>query len=506
MLEGKKVATTLGDMSAVMNIFSVQTPPAPKQSDGSGPVSAEAQAEFEEAFRQGYYVAIATTVVQAQAANPRPQLRLVKMVVRARGECLFKAVCCVRDADAAACRDTVIDLLASKWGRPCSAGVARRGHVSCTVGKALQAEHGRTFKGGAEWAAWMRKSNAAGGVPWSTTVEIQELANLLSAIIRVLVPTRDKGLALRDCYFPSGGPTMPTIDILYACGHFDGLAPLDSLSPKLAGKAMALSESAWDVARLAAAAASIGFLASLGLANLAEESAGGPAQLAALALAAAEAEAARALEADAVPLEFVRDIAVGLVSQEVGRDSSDAIALLADSARLSRAVSAFLAPAAADSAAVEEADGIPELVADGDEDATPVSPAAVAAAAEGRAGGSRVADVEVRHPPTRLLPRHLFPSQAHPSHALDGPALVMLPGPGAGGRCGGATRTPRPAAACPQASRSNLPPHLPWSDPVSPLPPLPFLSTWHVCAGGRVRVVSPRQRTRVPRIRFARGP
>jgi hypothetical protein len=514
-LEGKKVASTLGDMSAVLNILSVQTPPAPKQSDGSGPVSAEAQAEFEEAYRLGYSVAIATTVVKAQEDNPRPRLRLIKFNVHARGECLFKAVRFMRDEDPAACRETVIDNIASMWNEPCSAGVAWRGHVSRTVGEALQEEHGRTFKDGAEWAAWMRTRNASGGVPWSTAVEIQELANLLSAIIRVWIPTRDGGLALRDYFFPSGGPTTPIIDIFYACGHFDGLVPLDSLSPDHAGKAMAVSESAWDEARLAAAAASIGFLAGLGLANLAEESAGGPAQLEALARAAAEAEVARALEAGAVPHEVARDMAVGIVAKEAGSAPSKAVALLADGARLRRAVSAFLVPATADSAAVE-ADVIPELVSDDDDDID--APAAVPAAFAGRA-----ADVEVRHPPPLLLPHPFSRSKAHPSPGFDGPAPVKLPDL----RCTRAWQERRSYNDTSLSSRvQSSPPSIHPASPASPvrsrpavvslppplLPRLPKLTIWHVCALRRRRVkrlyqvVLPRRRTRVPRIRLARGP
>jgi hypothetical protein len=317
----------------------------------------------------------------------------------------------------------------------------------------------------------MRTRNASGGVPWSTAVEIQELANLLSAIIRVWIPTRDGGLALRDYLFPSGGPTTPIIDIFYACGHFDGLVPLDSLSPDHAGKAMAVSESAWDEARLAAAAAAIGFLAGLGLANLAEESAGGPAQLEALARAAAEAEVARALEARAVPHDVARDMAVGIVAKEAGSAPSDAVALLADGARLPRAVSAFLVPATADSAAVE-ADGIPpELVSDDDDNID--APAAVPAAFAGHA-----ADVEVHHPPP-----FSFPTPSRGQRRIPAPGSTARPLSSSPtcdervrGRSGGATTTPRSVVACSQAlRRSILPPQLPRSDPVPPLSPFHHL-------------------------------
>jgi hypothetical protein len=301
------------------------------------------------AYRRGYSVAIAASVVAAQAGTQRPQVQFVVRKAKGRGACLFHASSIGRGSVPEVQRNAVINGLKLKWRAPCPAGVARRGHATTrTVGDALEAEHGRAFADGDEYATWMRTRDAAGSVPWSTTVEIQASSRLESALINIWALARDGGLALNDVFHPPGAPTTPPIDLLFACGHFDRLLRLDSLSPAHSsasqGAVMSVSASAWGEACLTAAAAAIVYLVRENMEILAEQAAGGIEPLNALVREAVELQAARGLADGGMPHDAARDAAPSLVAAEAGAAPGGAIALLTDAPRLRRAVAAFLSP------------------------------------------------------------------------------------------------------------------------------------------------------------------
>ena len=395
IVDGAKVASTLGVMASVLDIDKLESP-------CDQPV-----------YCTGFYVALALSILAASAVCPAQLFCLV--MVLGDGACLFNATCVERGEDPAELRRRVVQHLVRTWDQPCSAAVARRGHARGTVGEALAAEHGRAFADGAAYATWMAAHDAHGCVQWSTMVEACALATVLRCVVQVWTRTPDGGLAIRDVLYPDCAPTGEVINLVHGShggggGHFDCLLPLASLSPQRAAairsEAMGVSASAWGEARLDAAAAAMVRLSreSAACRRDAEEAASGAAALGTLARAALEMEMARQLEERGLPYDIARDAAANLVAREAMQDPWDAVALLADTARLRRAVGDFLlpasaagpAPAARDSCplgevtpSVAEADDVPELDLDsnGNEGAAAVE----AAAPEGR-GGSR-ADV-----------------------------------------------------------------------------------------------------------------
>ena len=389
-VDGIKVVSTLGDLAPVLDINKLESPCD------------------QHAYCNGFYMALALSILASSAVCPAQLFYTV--VVLGNGACLFNAACVGRGDNPAKLRRRVVQHLVRTWDQPCPAAVARRGHARGTVGEALAAEHGQAFADGPAYATWMMARDADGYVQWSTVVEACALATVLGRIVQIWTRTPDGGLAIRDVLYPDGAPAGEVINLVHGShggggGHFDCLLPLASLPPKSAAKirseALGVSTSAWGEARLDAAAAAMVRLSreSAACRRDAEEAASGAAALGTLARAAAEMEIVRQLEEHGLPYDTARDAAVGLVVREAGRDPWDTVALLADTARLRRAVGDFIlpasaaapAPAAGDSCPlgvvtpfVAEADNAPESARDPNDDK--VVAAAEAAASKGHCG------------------------------------------------------------------------------------------------------------------------
>ena len=412
-VDGAKMASTLGLMASVFDMDKFEAPPG------------------EPAYCSGFTVALALSILAASAVCPAQLFQMVAAL--GNGACLFHAACVGRGDKPVELRRRVVQHLVRHWSRPCPPAVARRGHARGTVGEALAAEHGRAFADGPAYAAWMEKVDANGCVPWSSMVEACALATVARCVVRVWTRTPHGGLAIRDVLYPDAPPAGQDINLFHGSHagggvHFDGLRPLASLPQKRAaairGEAVGVSASAWREARLDAAAAALVHLSREGATcrRDAEQAVGGAAALGALARAAAELEVARRLEERGLAHDTARDAAAGLVDQEAGPEPWDAVALLADAARL-RAVGDFLLPATiaapAPAAGGSSIQGkVATFVAEADDVAEPALGSdreEVAAAAEAAApvgcGGSRVGDCQVNFHTSlvrksRTLPPH----------------------------------------------------------------------------------------------------